>query len=232
MQSVDLRSVRPTLADLAHRHILDALMSHQLQPGDRLRPDDLAATMGISQTPVKEALARLAGEGLVDLSRATGPRVALLPHDGLAALYDCRVMCELHALGESAELIRPEFLTEAARLLENYDSALAEGAVSFENRKRVDELDGAFHQHLVSLRPNSRLSTWYAQLDLQLRGHRLSVAVDDRDAQHRNETFRSQHRAIYAALERRDAAAAVAAARAHVEFDRDCLLGVLNAGLR
>jgi DNA-binding GntR family transcriptional regulator len=225
MQSVDLRSVRPTLADLAHRHILDAIMSHRLRPGDRLRPDELATSMGISPTPVKEALARLAGEGLVDLSRATGPRVAILLDEGLGALYDCRLMCELHALREDTDLVGTEFLAEAARLLEGYDSAVARDDRTFEGRKRVAELDGAFHRHLVSLRTNARLQAWYAQLDVQLRAYQLSAMLNRDDVEHRNETFRAQHGAIYAALERRDAAAAVAAARAHIEYTRDWLLG-------
>jgi DNA-binding GntR family transcriptional regulator len=229
MQTVNLRNARPTLADLAHQHILDAIISHQLKPGDRLRPDELALSMGISQTPVKEALARLAGEGLVDLSRTSGPRVALLLDEGLIALYDCRLMCELHALREGVDLITRDFLDEAARRLETYDSAAAEDDGSFELRKRLAELDGAFHEHLVSLRPNARLQSWYAQLNVHLRAHQISVVLTQNSIQDRIKTFRAQHWAIYAALERRDSTAAAAIAREHIEFARDWLLGLERA---
>jgi DNA-binding GntR family transcriptional regulator len=230
MQSVNLRSVRPTLADLAHRHILDAIMSHQLNPGDRLRPDELALSMGISPTPVKEALARLAGEGLVDLSRATGPRVAQVLEEGIIALYECRLMCELHALREGAHLANSQFLADAARLLEAYDAAVAEDDGTLQSRKRMAEMDGAFHRHLVSLRPNPRLQAWYAQLNVHLRAHQISVVGKSHELGDRSNIFRTQHWTIHAALERGDAAAAAAAAREHVENARDWLLG-LERGL-
>src|SRR5687767_8721292 len=100
MQAVDLRSARNTLGDLVYGHLLDAILSHELRPGMRLRPEDLAVQMGLSPTPVKHALARLAGEGLVEHRAGLGPFVAEPTVAEILDLYDCRLMCELHAVRE------------------------------------------------------------------------------------------------------------------------------------
>ena len=60
------RRPRRLLRDLTFESVLDAILDGTLHPGERLFEDDIAAWLGVSKTPVKEALARLATQGLVD----------------------------------------------------------------------------------------------------------------------------------------------------------------------
>src|SRR5829696_6812660 len=126
MQVVDLRGAKNTLSDLAYGYLLEAILSHELQPGMRLRPEDLAARMGLSPTPVKHALARLAGEGLVEHRAGLGPFVAEPTVPEILDLYGCRLMCELHSIREGFARIDDAFLAELRRRLAAHEAALGE----------------------------------------------------------------------------------------------------------
>jgi DNA-binding GntR family transcriptional regulator len=226
MERIDLRSERSTLAELAYQHLLSAIMSHALKPGDKLRPDTLAAGMGISSTPVMEALARLAGEGLVDPGGGLGTRVAVLANEDLLLLYDCRLMCELHAVREGIATVDAAFLAHAQDLLNAHDAASLADNRTYEGRRRVAELDTAFHLHVVSLWPNPRTLSWYTQLNIHMRAHRISVLLDKEARQSRNDEIIRQHWAIYAAVERRDVEAALAAVRDHIAFAKQRMISL------
>ena len=145
MQVIDLRSAKTTLGDLAYGHLLNAILSHELRPGARLRPDDLAAAMGLSPTPVKHALARLAGEGLVEHRAGLGPFVAEPTIADILELYGCRLMCELHAAREGFARIGDAFVVELRRNLEAHEAAFAARDEAFESQRAVLEADRDFH---------------------------------------------------------------------------------------
>src|SRR3954464_5042092 len=90
MQIVDLRSAKNTLGELAYGHLLRLILSHELQPGTRLRPEDLAARLGLGAAAVRHALAGLAGGGVVVHRPGLGPFVAEPTVSEILELYDCR----------------------------------------------------------------------------------------------------------------------------------------------
>src|SRR5919205_2279212 len=141
MQIVDLRSAKNTLGELAYGHLLTAILSHELQPGTRLRPEDLAVTLGLSPTPVKHALARLAGEGLVVHRAGLGPFVAEPTVEEILELYDCRLMCELHAIREGFKHVDRPFIAELSRYLEVHEVACAARDETFDSQRAVIEAD-------------------------------------------------------------------------------------------
>jgi DNA-binding GntR family transcriptional regulator len=85
-----------SLADRAYAELLDAIVTGGLEPGRRLRDRELAAELGVSRTPVREALRRLEDEGLVESERNAYTRVAPVRPDRIAAAFP--VVAALHAL--------------------------------------------------------------------------------------------------------------------------------------
>lgn len=86
-----------TLAEQAYARLLDAIVSGRLEPGRRVRDQDLATDLGVSRTPVREALRRLEDEGLVETGRNAYTRVAPVRPERLAEAFP--VVASLQALG-------------------------------------------------------------------------------------------------------------------------------------
>jgi len=218
MQIVDLRSAKNSLGELAYGHLLRLILSHELQPGTRLRPEDLAAQMGLSPTPVKHALARLAGEGLVVHRAGMGPFVAEPTVHEILELYDCRMMCELHAVREGFTRIDRQFIAKLGGALERHEAVWAERGESFESKRRVIEADRDFHECYMRLWPNERALNWYRQLNVHIRSFQLGNHLLGRAGMH------VEHRAILDAYTARDLDGALTAVRTHLEGARDAFI--------
>ena len=86
---------RSSLAEQAYAALKEELHSFRLVPGDRLSEAELGARLGVSRTPVREALFRLRNEGFIDLESKAGWFVRPIDFDRLEQLYDLRVLLEL-----------------------------------------------------------------------------------------------------------------------------------------
>jgi DNA-binding GntR family transcriptional regulator len=113
--------VHRTLADHAFAAIHSAILSGELEPGERLPIEDLAELLGMSPMPVREALRRLDSVGLVEMIAHRGARVAELSVAELRELYEARTELEALAVRLAAERmpasVRRELPAKAARLI-------------------------------------------------------------------------------------------------------------------
>ena len=92
---------RPSsVREAAYGHLRDSILRGSLLPGTRISEPNLAEQLGISRTPVREALQRLSQEGLVELTPAKGARVRVLSAEEVREVYEARAMLE----GEAARL--------------------------------------------------------------------------------------------------------------------------------
>jgi DNA-binding GntR family transcriptional regulator len=218
MQIVDLRSAKNTLGDLAYGHLLNAILTHELKPGARLRPEDLAAAMGLSPTPVKHALARLAGEGLVEYRAGQGPSVVEPKVDDILELYGCRLMCELHAVREGFSRVDDPFVRDLRRGLDTHEAAVAARDDGFDSQRRILEADRDFHGCYMRLWPNAKAAAWYGQLNTHIRSFQIGNRMIGRPG------MQIEHRAIYEAFAARDLDGILTAVRFHLESARDSFL--------
>lgn len=86
-----------TLRERAYRAIKDSILRNELLPGEVLSIDSLAKALGISQTPVREALTKLSADGLVEYERNKGFRVASITEDDVREIYEVRKLLEPYA---------------------------------------------------------------------------------------------------------------------------------------
>lgn len=135
-----LGSSHRTLAEKAFGMLHDAIVSGALRPGERLPIEDVAAATGMSPMPIREALRRLDGVGLVENIPHRGARVADLSIEDLNEVYDSRLMLEVPAIGRAAEHFSEEDETLAAECLERLGAALGR-----ENDAEALEAHTSFH---------------------------------------------------------------------------------------
>lgn len=209
------------LRELAYSHIRGKLLEGRIPPGSRISSRALAREIGISFIPVREAIAQLAIEGLVDHEAGVGTFATRVQRDDLRELYDLREALESHAVGLAAGRIDADGL---ARMRGWNDEMRALAARRRATPRRLDDqadlaawnrADIEFHLALLSAAGNRRLLR--AVHDLRVltqvfRAQRELRPVDDLDR------ACVQHQALMDALARRDGELATSTLREHVRF--------------
>ena len=200
-------SARTPLVDDVHGALLDMLMNHDVEPGGRLNIDALARGLGVSPTPVREALARLEAEGLVvkepRRSYMVAPQIGL---DQLRALIDFRVLVEPAGAAAAARHATPE---QAAALVTFANSGGAGHQDATANR--VDMIyDATFHDSVAQLGGNPWLRDSLVRLRSHLHMYRLYHHAGQAAA------TKPEHVTIAEAIASGDALAAADAMRAHL----------------
>lgn len=214
---------RTSLSELAYETLKERILDRRLAPGDRLNIDALTRELGVSSSPVREALARLEAEALVMLAPYAGYTVA--PHPSteyLQKLYDFRVLVEGYCARVGAARQAPATLALLQSLVKRMAGTKRLGAQYKEYRK-LGQADAQFHQAIVDSAQNEVLSEVYAAKHTHLLMSRLFHERPDAGAP--ADEVMEEHRAVLAAYEAGDGAAAEQALVAHLEKSRKRLLG-------
>ena len=119
----EARQTNVTAQDVVLAAVREAILSGVLEPGTRLRQEELADLFGTSRIPVREALRALEYEGLVRSEPHRGFTVTSLDPDDVEEVYDLRVLLESHALRLAIPLLTDEDLVELGELFEQMRSA-------------------------------------------------------------------------------------------------------------
>lgn len=227
MSSPRLTAVRTaSLVELAHDQILEKITNGGYKDGDRIVIDDVAEQLGISRIPVREALARLHAEHLLEYERNKGYRVT--PRADYAMLFQARMVIEPSAIRYCGNRVTPARIA-GLRAINERISRLSTGK---KFRQYVDFLllNDRFHMAIVGLCDNRLITEAYKSLSYgpQFARHSHGRGIPDLADNV------SEHEAIIAALERRDLQAAVLAAERHIEagLRRFEAYGAQKAGVR
>lgn len=163
MPGAVFRMARPSTVDLITAELRSAIFSGALPVGSPLGEVDIAAKLGVSRGPLREAAQRLVQEGALTALPGRGLRVSVIPVDGIADLYTERRAVEC----EAVRLIVKNRLPAAEQL----ESALAElrQASTRADALGIGDADIAFHQALVNAAQSPRLSRAMMTLALQTR---------------------------------------------------------------
>jgi DNA-binding GntR family transcriptional regulator len=211
--------VTQTVQEAAAGHLRKLILNGQLVPGQRLLQEELAGRLGISRTPVREALQRLANEGLVDISSYKGATVANLSASEMIEVYSVRIALESYAASLATQRI-----TEAD--LERLEGLMREMEVAFQN-KDFENLLGTHHKlhaSIYTIAGKQRLYEHIIQyLDLANFYQRMALSLG-RGAKDPIK----EHIDILETLRRRDAEAAGHTVRSHLELTMAELLDIFT----
>lgn len=204
---IKLDSYKP-LRELVYEHIRQAITDRTFAPGERLMEIQLADEMGVSRTPVREAIRKLELEGLVVMIPRRGTYVADLSIKDINEVYEIRTSLDILAAGLAAERISDEELEELQRLLVIIGKSIEEGDMT-----SIVEADTAFHDILYKASRNGRLCQIISNLREQITGIRgTSMRYPGRlkDTQ-------EEHRQLVEAIASRNVLRSQEAARIHLE---------------
>ncbi len=166
---------RTALSDDVWTVIRGLLMSQTIKPGQRITIERLAGELGVSPTPVREALARLESDGLVTKQPQRGYRASpLLTVDQVNELFDFRRLLEPWAAGQVARNSGEE--TGAALVAEVEDARRRHDALVAEPYRQVFDHDVRFHGILLDACGNSQVSAAFERTHCHL--HMLRIQSD------------------------------------------------------
>jgi DNA-binding GntR family transcriptional regulator len=196
-----------SLKHQAHAIIKDAILTLKLEPGSPLVERDVAQQLGISKTPVRDALQELAREGFVIRVPFKGTYVTDVTIADLTEVFQLRAVLEGLAARLAAPLFSDSELDQLARDLDAAEQALHSGDLIL-----CSEMGRRLHAAIIGKANNERLASIIGNLDDHVRRFR---AMSDRISG-RLDTSVHEHRGILAALVARDPAAAEQAIRDHL----------------
>ncbi len=211
------------LRELAYGHIRSKLLEGRIPPGTRISSRALAREIGVSFIPVREAIAQLASEGLVDHEAGVGTFGTKVGQQDLRELYELREALELHAVERAAERIDEHGLAEMKGWNDTLCAIAKRRRASAGSPQQSDDADLAawtnadteFHLALLRAAGNKRVVR--AVKDLRVltqvfRAQRLLRPVEDLEA------ACDHHRRLIEALAQRDAVQARSLLSEHIRF--------------
>lgn len=207
-------------SDQVHEMLREKIVQRVFVPGERLRVDEIAGQLGVSRTPVIEALKRLEGEGLVEIRPRKGTFVTELSVRDIEEIFDLRRALECSAGEVAAKRITGDELRHLEALAAVDAARTAEDAIAHE---RANE---QFHRLIVEASRNRRLIRMYDELNALV--HIVRIHRQRGDWKHRVRRAASEHRAIVEALQKGDVAATIGAISAHLIRGKTSLLSDLG----
>jgi DNA-binding GntR family transcriptional regulator len=207
LEQIRLDSYKP-LRELVCEHIREAIINGTFAPGERLMEIQMADEMGVSRTPVREAIRKLEMEGFVVMIPRRGTYVSNMSIRDINDVYEIRISLDTLAAGLAAERISDEELEELQRLLVKVGNAIEENDMA-----KVVEADIEFHDVLYKASRNERLRNIINNLREQItviRGVSMRYPGRLKDTQ-------EEHRRLVESIAARNVEKSQEAARIHLE---------------
>lgn len=209
-----VRVRRTPLGDQVYEELLSRILSTDVAPDDRITIDAVSRDLGVSQTPIREALHRLESEGVVTRTHLSGYRVApRMTRDEFEELVEMRLLLEPAIARRAAERVEPDELAALRDLNTRMDAPAAEGQGT--GYALFARLDAELHDRIAVAAGNQIMRSSLARLHTHVRLFRLSYNV-----QITSQAI-LEHEAILSAIGARDADAASYAMRAHILASSD-----------
>ena len=206
------------LRDQIYDRLRAAILSGELLPGSPIIEAEVAASLGASRTPVREALRRLETEGMLEPRGARGSVVRELKRDEVECIFEIREALETLAARRASRRMTDKDLADFERLVERMRKHV-------DDKREMERLDTLFHDRILALAEGIRLKRMLGDLRADISPWRFIALAT---AERRLATVR-EHEAILAALRTRDEAAIVATTAAHIVNTKKAVLAQSDA---
>ena len=198
---------RQNLTDEVYNILADRIVNRKLKPGARLIEDELAEDLGISRTPIREALNRLAQDGLVELIPRKGAQVSRLKAKDVEEVYELRKLLEGFATEKSVISIKEKELNQIKELIGKGESS------SERKLEYFLKADLKLHNLIINHCGNSRLIKMLRSLHNFVNSFRIL----DTQYNHRIMQAHKEHKEIVKAFSKKDAGLAKRLVEQHIE---------------
>ncbi|HIS33102.1 MAG TPA: GntR family transcriptional regulator [Candidatus Limivivens intestinipullorum] len=207
------------LRDVVFNTLRQAILKGELKPGERLMEIQLAQRLGVSRTPVREAIRKLELEGLVLMIPRKGAEVAQITRQDLEDVLEVRAALEELAVKDACLHITDEEIKKLRKASEEFQKTLKTNDLV-----ASAQADMEFHEVIYNAADNRRLVQILNNLREQMYRYRMEYLKDERTHQ----VLSREHEAIRKALEAHDVEKAAAAMNIHIENQKNSILESLE----
>ncbi len=207
-----------SLRDAVYHSLKNAIMTGILAPDERLMEIPIANQLGVSRTPVREAIQRLEREQLVIVSPNCGAKVAGITDKDVKDALDVRIVVETMSVNFAAQNITTE---QIARLREI--NTRIEDAIREENVARISDLDNLLHRMIGEASGNNVLMDIMRQLEEHVLRYRFEYIKSIKA----NYAISKEHEQIISAIERRDVEAAGNYMMEHIKRQKEQICKII-----
>jgi DNA-binding GntR family transcriptional regulator len=222
------RFSRATLTEKLEEAIRIDILQGVLRPGQRIRPNEITERYGVSTTPLREALQRLAAENLVALDSRLGATVAPISLDDLRDVYDMLQLLDGFALARSIQRGDAGWIAEInwafEALADALDAQAAGDGTQADHRRHLGMRSSAAHARFHDALNSACGSPWMLRFIGTIHKHSeryVTLAMHGRIGQRRDSRY--EHEQILHAAQARDSEAAVARLREHFSLTVDLI---------
>lgn len=203
------------LRDVVFNTLRQAILTGELKPGERLMEIHLANKLGVSRTPIREAIRKLELEGLVTMIPRRGAEVAQITEKSMNDVLEIRRAMDVLCVELACERIGEEELAQLKVACENFEKMVKTPDV-----KKIALADVELHDIILQATGNDRLIQLVHNLSEQMYRYRYEYIKDF--SQH--ERLVEEHRIIYESLVKKDKETACEAARTHIDNQKKAII--------
>ena len=204
------------LRDVVFNTLRDAILTGKLVPGERLMENQLADKLGVSRTPVREALRMLELENLVELVPRKGAQVLDMSEKDITNILEVRSALEGLATSVACKKMSKEDLQQLKNLEVDFEKAVADNDV-----EHFVDIDEDFHDLIFAATENDKLINIFRNLRIQLYRYRMAQAKNNETSM---STIVAHHRSIIRAIENHDAEEGATIAQGHIKYQTESIL--------
>lgn len=214
MLNFDIQNHRP-LREIVYEELKMQILTGKIVPGTRMMEVELAEDMGVSRTPIREAIRKLEKDGLVTIEPRKGAYASQISTDDMVDILEVRQNMEGLAAFFAASRMRPEQLHVLREVEEAYNKAVEEG-----NTADMIRYDSKFHRLIVESSNNKTLIKMVEQLQEMVLRFRYIYYDDFKRA----EKMPEEHQMIVDAIAKNNSEAARDAADLHIDRLKDLVI--------
>lgn len=203
------------LRDVVFNTLRQAILTGELKPGERLMEIHLANKLGVSRTPIREAIRKLELEGLVTMIPRRGAEVAQITEKSMNDVLEVRRAMDVLCVELACERISEEELSGLKAACDNFEQM-----VKTQDVKKIARADVELHDIILRATGNSRLIQLVNNLSEQMYRYRYEYIKDF--SQH--EKLVEEHRIIYESLVNKDKETASEAAKIHIDNQKNAII--------
>lgn len=211
---LEINNYKP-LREIVFEHLRKSILNGELEPGERLMELQLAESLGVSRTPVREAIRKLELEGLVEMVARKGAYVADVSIKDILDVLEVRMFLEGLAAYLAAERMIDEDVDKLKKILKKFEDEL-----DIMGKEEIIELDIKFHDMIIRGSKNNKLMQIVQGLQEQFQRFRVIYFNEYNEY----EDIKKYHRAIVEAISNKDSKKAQEYAQTHVQMIEESII--------
>ena len=211
------------LRDVVFQTLREAILQGRLKPGDRLMEIQLANQLGVSRTPIREAIRMLEQEGLAITVPRKGAQVAKMSEKDMEDVLETREVLDSLAVSKACERMTAEDLENLRAARDRFEDAVGVG-----DTRKIAEADVAFHDVIYRASNNPKLVNILYNLREQMYRYRLEYIKDNSVY----DTLIQEQRALVDGFERRDRTFLVDTMHTHLQKQLDAVARLIRSQRR